>query len=154
MFYSLQPYRLKHIKLTCPSLSPRVCSNTCPLNWWCYPTLSFSATLYSFCLQSFPESGSFPVSWLFASDGQSIEPASSSVIPMNIQGLFPLGLSSLISLQSQGLSRAFSSITIQKASILQLSTFFMVQLSYPYMTTGKIIALTIWTFVGSDASAF
>ena len=149
MFYALQPHRLKHAKLTCPSLSPRVCSNSCALNWCCYPTLSSSATLFSFCLQSFPESGSFPMSWLFASGGQSIgASASASVLPMNIQGWFPLQLSSLISLQSQGLSRAFSSITIQKHQVFNAQHFLWSNSHIPYMTSGKIIALTICTFVG------
>ena len=95
----------------------------------------------------FPASGSFPMSWLFASGGQRIGGSgSASVLPMNIQGWFPLGLTGLISLQSKGLSRVFSSTTVQKhqlkkrASVLWLLAFFMVQLSYPYMTTGKTIA--------------
>ena len=88
---------LQHTRLLCPVLSPRVCSNSCPLSWWCYLTTSFSVTLFSSCPQSFPASGSFPMSWLFASGGQSIG-ASASVLPMNIQGWFPLGLIGLISL--------------------------------------------------------
>ena len=88
---------LQHTRLLCPVLSPRVCSNSCPLSWWCYLTASFSVTLFSSCPQSFPASGSFPMSWLFASGGQSIG-ASASVLPMNIQGWFPLGLIGLISL--------------------------------------------------------
>ena len=100
------------------------------------------------CPQSFPASGFFPMSWLFTSGAQSIgASASASVLPMSIQGWFPLGLTGLISLQSKGLSRVFSSTT-EKASILWCSVFFMVQLSHPYVTTGKTIALTIWTFVG------
>ena len=148
MSYSLQPHRLKHTKLTCPSLSPRVCSNSCPLNWWCYPTLSSSATLFSFCLQSFPESGSFPMSWLFASGGQSIgASASASVLPMNIQGWFPLRLSSLISLQFltaysslqlcslQLLSRnsqVFSSTTVLKP-IISLKNLLFLSNSKPFL---------------------
>ena len=94
--------------------------------------------------QSFPASESFPMSQLYVPGGQNIGPsASASVLPMNIQGGFPLGLTSLISLQSRGLSRVFSSSTVSKASILWLSAFFMVQLSHLYMTTGKTIALTI-----------
>ena len=106
---SLQPHRLKHTRLPCPSLSNTVCSNSCPLSRWCHPTISSS--VIPFCLQSFPASGSFPVSQLFASGGQSIR-ALASALPMNIQGWFPLGLTGLISLQSKGLSRVFSSITI------------------------------------------
>ena len=79
--------------LLCPSLSPGVCSNSCPLSWWCHPTISSSATFFSFRLLSFPASGSFPVSWLFTSDDQRTgTSASASVLPMNIQGWFPLGL--------------------------------------------------------------
>ena len=110
MSNSLQPRGLKHTTLLCFPLSPRVCSDSCPLSQWCYLTISPSATLFSFCLQSFPESGSFPMNWLFTSDGQRIEPsASATVLPMNIQSWFPLGLTDLISLWSKGLSRVFSS---------------------------------------------
>ena len=109
------------------------------------------ATPVSFCHQSFPASESFPMSWLFALGGQ-ITGASASVLPVNIQSWFPLGLTNLISLQSKGLSRVFSNITVQKASILQCSAFFMLQLSHPYMTTGKTTALTIQTCVGKVMS--
>ena len=103
-------------------------------------------------LQSFPASGSFPVSQIFPSGGQSIGvSASASVLPMNIQNWFPLGWTGWISLQSKGLSRVFSS---SKASVLWCSAFFIVQLSCPYMTTGKTKALTRWTFVGKVVSAF
>ena len=98
----------------CPSLSPRACSDSCPLSQWCSLVISSSATHFSFCFQSSPASGSFPVSFLFASGSQSIgTSASASVLPMNIQDWFPLGLTGLISLLSKGLSRVFSS-TIQK----------------------------------------
>ena len=111
---SLWPHGLQHTSLPC-SLSPRVCSNSCSLSWWCYLTISSSAAPFSFCLQSFPASGSFPMSQLFASGDQSIRASvSTSVLPMNIQGWFPLGLIGLISLQSKGLSRVFSSTTIWK----------------------------------------
>ena len=105
-----------------------------------YPLLPFLSSP-----QPFTASGSFPVSQPFTSGGQTIE-AKPSVLPMNIQGWFPLGLTGLISLLSKGLSRVFSS-TISKESILWCSAFFMVQLSHPYMTTGKTIALTIQIFV-------
>ena len=141
----------------CPSLSPRVCWNSYPLSPCCHPTISTSVAHFSSCPQSFPASGSFPMSWLFASGGQRIGGSgSASVLPMNIQGWFPLGLTGLISLQSKGLSRVFSSTTVQKhqlkkkASVLWLLAFFMVQLSYPYMTTGKTIAFCRQ----SDVSAF
>ena len=95
---SLQPHGLQHARLPGPSLSPGVCSNSCPLSWWCHPTISSSATPFSSCLQSFPASGSFPMSWFFASGGQSIgASASASVLPLNIQGWFPLGLTGLVS---------------------------------------------------------
>ena len=114
---------------------------------WCYLTLSFSVAPFSFCLQSFPASGSFPMSWLFTSGGQSIGvSASASVLPMSTQGWFPLGLTDLISLQSKGLSRAVSSTSL-KASVLRYSALFMVQLSHLSMTTGKPIVLTIQTFI-------
>ena len=89
---SLQPHGLQHARFPCPSLPPRVCSNSCSLSQ-CYLTISSFASLFSFCLQCFPASGPFSMSWLFTSDGQSIESsASSSVLPVNIQGWFPLGL--------------------------------------------------------------
>ena len=84
---SLRPHRLQHTRLPCPSRSPRVCSNSCPLNQWCHPTISSSVAPFSSCPQSFPASGSFPMSWLFSSGGQSIgASASASVLPVNIQG--------------------------------------------------------------------
>ena len=112
---SLWPHGLQHIRLPCPSLSPRVCSNSCPLSWWCYITISSFAALFSFRFQSFPASGSFPMSCLFALGGPRIgASALASVLPMNIQGWFPLALTSLISLLSKGLSRVFSNTTIWK----------------------------------------
>ena len=88
---------LQHARLPCPPLSSGVCSDSCPLSWWCCPTISSSSALFSFCPQSFPASGSFPMSQFFASGGQSIgASASASVLPMNIRGRFPLGLTSLI----------------------------------------------------------
>ena len=111
---SSRTHGLQHLRLPCPSLFPGVCSNSCPLSQWCHPTISLSASFFS-CLQSLPASGYFPVSWLFASQGQSIgASASASVLPMNIQDWFPLGLTGLISLLSRGLVRVFSSITVRK----------------------------------------
>ena len=142
---SLRPHGLQQTRLPCLSPTPRLYSNSCPLSWWCHSTISSSVIPFSHP-QSFPASGSFQMSQLFASDGQSIRAsASASVLPKNIQGWFPLGLICLISLQSQGLSRDFSSTTVWKH---QVFSFFMVQLSPPYVTTGKTIASTIWTFVG------
>ena len=109
MYDSLWPHALQHARLPCPSPSPRVCSNSCPLSQWCHPTMSSSVVPFSSCPQYFPASRSFPMSWLFASDGQSAgASASASVLPMNIQGWFPLGLTGLISLLSKGLSGVFS----------------------------------------------
>ena len=101
--------------LPCPLPTPRVCSNSCPLSQWCHPTISSSVIPFSSCLQSFPASGSFQMSQFFASGDQSIgASASASVLPVNIQDWFPLGLTGLISLQSKGLSRIFSNTTVQK----------------------------------------
>ena len=111
----LEPHGLQHSRLPCPSSTPGACSNSCPLSWWCHPTISSSVVPFSFHLQSFPTSGSFQMSQCFISGDQSIGvPASISVLPMNIQGWFPLGLAGLISLQSKGLSRVFSNTTVQK----------------------------------------
>ena len=90
---SLWPHGLQPARLPCPSPFPRACWNVCPLSWWCHPTISPSVVPFSFCLQSFPASGSFLMSWLFTSGGQRIEAsASASVLPMNIQDWFPLRL--------------------------------------------------------------
>ena len=116
MFNFLQPHGLQHTRLPCPSPSPRACSNSHPLSRWCYP-ISSSVIPFSSCLQSFPSSGSFQMSLLFASGGQNIG-TSASVLPMNIQGWFPLGLTGLISLQSKGLWRVFSNTSAQKHQFL------------------------------------
>ena len=121
MSNSLWPHGLQHTRPPCFSLSPGACSNSCPSSQWCHPTLSSSIILFS-CLQSLPASGSFPRSWLFASCDQS-DKASASVLPMNIQGWFPLGFTGLISLMSKGLSRVFSNTTAEKHQ------FFSTQLS-------------------------
>ena len=128
-----------------------VCSNSCPLSQWSHPIISSSVIPFS-CLQSFLASGSFPMSQLFTLGSQGIGvSASASVLPVNFQSWFPLGLTGLISLLSKGLSRIFFS-TNSKASVIQHSAFFMVQLSHLYMTTGKTIDLTIQTFVGKVMS--
>ena len=106
----------------CPSPIPGACSNSCPLSRWCHPTISSSVISFSSCLQSFPASGSFQMSHFFASGGQSIGvSASASVLPMNIQDWFPLGLTYLISLQSKGLSRVFSNTLFRSISSSVLS---------------------------------
>ena len=135
----MQPHE-QHTRLLSPSLSPGILSNLCPLNWWCYLTISFSAALFSSCTQSFPVSGSFLMSQLFASGGQSIEAsASASVFPTAVHGWFPLGLTGLN--QFLGVQETLKSLLQHnlKASVLWCSTFFMAQLSHLYMTAGKII---------------
>ena len=110
---SLRPRGLQHARLPCPSPTPGVYPNTCPSRRWCHPTISSSAVSLSSRLQSLPGSRSFPMSWFFTSGGQRIGVwASASVLPMNIQDWFPLGLTGRISLQSKGLSRIFSSTTV------------------------------------------
>ena len=119
-----RPCELQHTRLPCPSLSPEVCSNSSPLSRWGHPTISSSVALFSSCPQSFPASGSFPMNPFFTLGGQSIgASASASVLPMNIQNWFLLGLTGLISLLSKGLARVFSNTTVQKHQ------FFSVQLS-------------------------
>ena len=125
MSNTLWPHGLQHSRLPCPSATPRAYSNSGPSSRWCHPTISSSDVLFSSCLQSFPASGSFPMSQFFASGSQSIGvSASASVLPMNIQGWFPLGGTCLISLQSKGLSRVFSNTTVQK------HRFFVSQFSF------------------------
>ena len=112
---SLRPHGLQLSRLPCPSPTPRAYSNWCLSCWWCHPTISSSVILFSFHLQSFPASGSFQTSHFFASGGQSIGvSASASILPMNTQDWFPLGLTGWLSLQSKRLSRVCSSITIWK----------------------------------------
>ena len=114
MSNSLRPYRLQHTGLLCPSLSPGVCSDLCPLSQWCHPTISYRCPLF-LLLSVFPSIRVFSVSWLFASGGQSIGTSvSASILPINIQCWFPLGLTSLIPLLTKGFSRVFSSTTVWK----------------------------------------
>ena len=111
---SLRPHGLQHARPSCPSPSPGVCSNSCPSSRWCHPTISSSVIPFSFCLQSFPASRSYPLSQFFSSGGQSIGVSPSALdFPKNIQHWFPLGLIGLISVQSKGLSRVFSNTTVQ-----------------------------------------
>ena len=112
---SLRPRGLQHTRPACPSPTPGVYSNSCPLSQWCHPTISSSVIPFSVCSQSFPASGSFQISQVSESGGQSIRvSASASVLPMNTQDWFPLGKTGWISLQSKGLSRVFSNTTVQK----------------------------------------
>ena len=150
---SLQPHEPQHARPPWPSPTPGVHPNSCPLSQWCHPTISFSVVSFSSCPQSCPASGSYPMSQFFTSGGKSIGVSTSvSVLPMNIQDWFPLGLTGLISVQSKGLSGVFSSTTIWKHQVLWHSAFLMVQLLHLYVTTGKGIVLTIQTFVGKVMS--
>ena len=137
MSNSLQPSGLQHARLPCPSPTPGAYSNSCPSIWWCHQTIKSSVIPFSSCLLSFLASGSFQMSQFFTSGGQNIGvSASKSVRPMNIQDRFPLGLTDWLSLQSKGLKNLFQHHS-SKASILQRSAFFIVQLSHPYMTLEK-----------------
>ena len=141
-------------RLPCPSLTLRVSSHSCPFRQWCHPTISSSVIPFTSWLQSFPASGSFPMSQLFTSGGQSTgASASASVFPGNIKCWFPLRLTGLIFLLTKGLSSLLQQHS-SKASILRHSVFFMVQLSHPYMTSGKTIVLTKRTLSANNVSAF
>ena len=142
MSNSLQPHGLQHTRLPCPLPTPRTCSNSCPSNWWCHPTISSSVVLFYSCLHCCPASGSFPRRKFFSLESSQSIRVSALVLQMNIQDWFPLGWTGWISLQSMGLSRVFSNTT----------AFFIVQLSHPYMTTRKTIALTRWIFDGKVIS--
>ena len=122
---SLRPHEPRHARPPCPSPTAGVHPNSCPSNWWCHPTISSSVVPFSSCPQSFPASGSFQMSQLFASSGQSIAVSASTPIPpMNTQERSPLGWTGWISLQCKGLSRVFSSTTIQKHQFCAQPSFF------------------------------
>ena len=122
---SLWPHGLQNMTFPCPSPASGVCLDSCPLSWWCHPTISFSVIPFSHRLQSFPASRSFPVSQFFTSGGESIGvSASVSILPKNIQDWFPLGWTGLIFLQPEGLSRVFSNITIQKHQFFSTQLFY------------------------------
>ena len=145
MSHSLLPPGLQHARLPSPSLSPRICSNSCPLSQQCHPTISSSVIPFSSCLQSCPASGSFPRSQLFALGGQSI---GFSISPSSeFSGLIFFRIDGFDLIVVQGTPNSLIQHQSSKALILQLSAFFMVQLSHLYMTTGRTIALTVWTFV-------
>ena len=147
---SLWPHAACQVSLSIAN--SRIYSNSCPLSRWRHPTISSSVVPFSSCLQSFPASGSFPMSQLFASGGKSIgDSASASVLPTNIQDRFRLGWTVLA---IQGTVESLFQHHSSKASIPQCSAFFIVQLSHPYVTTVKTIALTWWTFVGKIISLF
>ena len=155
MSYSLWPHGLQHSRLSYPSSTPRICSDSCPLSWWCHPTISSSVVPFLSHLQSFPASGSFQMSQLFASSGQSIEvSALASVLPMNIQDWFPLWWTGLISLQSKGLSRVISNTTVKEHQ------FFGTQLSSQsssHIHTWLLEKPSLWLdrpLLASNVSAF
>ena len=137
---SLWPHGLQHARLPCPSLSPGVCSNSCSLSWWCHPTISSSVIPFSSCSQSFPASESFPMSQLFTSSGHSIgASASASVLPMSIQGWFPLGFTGSISLLSKGFSRVFSGTIVRKQRMNSVTCKVFV-----FTTFIKFLFLVFW----------
>ena len=149
---SLWPHGLQRARPPCPSPTSRVYSNSCPSSQWCDPTISSSVVPFS-RLQSFPASGSFPMSQLFASGGQSIGASASSISPSGeYSGLISLRMDWMDLLAVQETLRSLLQHHSSKASVLQGSAFFIVQLSHPYMTTGKTIALTRQTFVGKVMS--
>ena len=143
---------LQHSGPPCPSPAPGIHPNSRPLSQWCQPTISSSVVRFSSRLQSFPATGSFQMSQFFTSGGQSIRvSALASVFPMNIQDWLPLGWTGRIFLLSKGLARVLSKPQFKSINSLMLS-FLHSQLSHPYMTTRKTIALTRWTFVGKVMS--
>ena len=155
MSKSLWPHGLQHTRPPCPSPTPGACSNSCALSQWCHPTISSSVVPLSSCLQAFPASGSFPMSWLFTSGGQSIgASASASVLSMNSQDGFPLGWAGLISVLSKGLSRTFSSTTVQKHQFFgaQPSLWSSSHICTWLLEKKKNIALTIQTLVSKVMS--
>ena len=152
VFNFLQHHGRQHTRPPCPSTTPRVYSYSSPLSQWCHPAISSSVIPFSSWRQSFPASGSFQMGQFFTSGSQSTGvSASTSALLMNIQDWFPLGCTGWISFQAKGLIRVLQHHS-SKASILQHSVFFILQLSHPYMTAGKTIALTRRTFVGKVMS--
>ena len=152
MSYSLWPHEPQHARPPCPSPTPGVYPNTCPLSWWYHPTISSSVVPFCSCPQSFPASGSFQMSQLFASCGQSIG-VSVNISPSNVHpGLISFRMDWLELFAVQGTLKSLLQHHSSKALILWCSTFFTVQLSHPYMTTGKTVALTRQTFVGKVMS--
>ena len=150
---SLRPHGLQHIRPPCPSPTPGVYPNSCPLSRWCHPTISFSVISFSSCLQSFPESGSFQKSQLFASSGQSTGvSASTSVLPMNTQDWSLLEWTGWISLQSKGPSRVFSNTTVQKHQFFSAQLSSQSNFHIHTWPMEKTRVLTRQTFVGKVVS--
>ena len=151
MSNSLWPHVLHHARVHCPLPTSRVCSNSCPSSWWCHPTISSSVIPFSSCLQSFPVSGSLPMSPFFASGGPKYWSISFSISPSN-------EYSELISFRIDQFDLLAGQVTLKSSptprfkSINSSVISFSAQLSHPYMTTGKTIALTIWTSVGKVMS--
>ena len=138
---SLQPHGLQHARPPCPSPTPGVYSNSCPLSWWCHPTISLSVIPFSSCLQSFPAAGSFLMSQLFMLGGQNIG-VSAPLSPSNeYSGWISFRFDWFDLLAVQGTLKSLLQHHSSKASVLWCSAFFMFQLSHPYMTTGKTIAV-------------
>ena len=153
MSNSLRPHESQHARPPCPSPTPRIYPNSCPSSRWCHPAISSSVIPFSSCPQPLPASGSFPMSQLFTSGGQSIGSFSFSISPSNEHlGLISFRMDWLDLLAVQGTLKSLLQHHSSKASNLQHSAFFIVQLSHPYMTTGKTIALTKRTFVGKVMS--
>ena len=137
-------HRLQHTRFSCPLPSPRICPSSCPLNWWCHPTVSSSVTLFFFCLQSFPASGSFPMSQLFILGGQCFgASATASVLLKSIWGWFPLSLTGFVLHGAQGTLKSLLQHHSSKTSVLQHSTFFIV-----CSALTRVLDLTIQTSVG------
>ena len=149
---SLQPHGLQHARLPCPSPTPRACSNSCPSSWWCQQTISPSVVPFSSCLQSFPASESFQMSQFFTSGGQSIGVSASASVLNEYSGFISFRVDWFDLLAVEGTLEILLQHHSLKTSILCYSVFFMVQLSHPYMTTVKTIALTRWTVVGKVMS--
>ena len=144
----LWPHGLQHARLLCPSPSPRACSNSCPLNQWCHPTISSSIALFSFCLHYFPASGFFSNELAVHNTWPKYWSSSFSFVPAKeYSGLISFKIDWFDLLAFQETLKSVLPHHSSKASIFQCSAFFIVQLSHPYTTTGKTIALTIWTFV-------
>ena len=150
---SLRPHESKHTRPPCPSPTPGVYPDSCPLSGWCHPTISSSVVPFSSCPQSFPASGSFPMSQLFTIRWPKYWSFSFNISPSNEHpGLISFRMDWLDLLAVQGTFMSLLQHHCSKASIFQCSAFFIVQLSHPYMTTGKIIALTRLIFVGKVMS--
>ena len=151
---SLWPHGLQHPRPPCPSPTPRVYSNLCPLSWWCHPTISSSVISFSSCLLSFPASGSFQMSsQLFTFRWPKYWSSSFNISPsIEYLGLISFRMDWLDLLAVQGTLKSLLQHHSSKRSIFQCSAFFIVQLSHPYMTTGKTRALSRWTFVGKVMS--